>query len=199
MTVLESKTPVMPVTDRVENHRMGEEMGLLLGDYPRDAWPDHPYFAKSISNWMGAHEMFRRLGGIASGEVELFLGKDREANEFAGKLSYYGGLLVRNLHGHHTWEDRHFFPELSTADNRFDRGLELLEGDHRELDALLEGFVLSGNRVIKLIDLEDEQSARNEGGKLLDTATGIEALLNRHLADEEDLVVPILLHHKMRG
>ena len=30
-------------------------------------------------------------------------------------------------------------------------------------------------------------------------ASTIEALLDRHLADEEELAVPIILHHKLRG
>ena len=154
-----------------------DDMRLLLTQYPRDAWPDHPNFAASIQNWMD---------------------KSRAPDDFAGRLSVYGNLLVRNLHGHHSWEDRSFFPELSAADARFDHGLDMLEADHGVLDEVLDRFTRVGNRVTKLLQL-DEVQARDEAGLLLDIAVEIESYLSRHLTDEEDLVVPILLHHKLRG
>lgn len=175
-----------------------QDMGLLLRDYPRDAWPDHPNFARSIQNWMGAHQMFRQLGDVTRSETEMYLDRARDANDFAGRLSVYGNLLVRNLHGHHTWEDRAFFPELAAADSRFEHGLEMLESDHEVLDDVLERFTRAGNRVVKLVQL-DEAQARDEAGDVLKIATEIEGYLARHLADEEDLVVPIILHHKLRG
>ncbi len=128
----------------------------------------------------------------------LTLDRTRDPDDFAGRLSVYGNLLVRNLHGHHGWEDRSFFPELSAADPRFDRGLAMLEADHGLLDEVLDRFTRVGNRVTKLIQL-DEVQARDEAGELLDIASEIEGYLARHLSDEEDLVVPILLHHKLRG
>jgi len=175
-----------------------EDMRLLLRDYPRDAWPDHPNFAASIQNWMGAHQMFRRLGDITRSETEKYLDKTRDPDDFAGRLSVYGNMLVRNLHGHHGWEDRSFFPELMVADGRFEHGLDMLEKDHEALDDVLDRFTRAGNRVTKLIQL-DERQARDEAGGLLDIASEIEGFLARHLSDEEDLVVPIILHHKLRG
>ncbi|WP_282152670.1 hypothetical protein [Ruegeria atlantica] len=52
--------------------------------------------------------------------------------------------------------------------------------------------------MIKLIQL-DEAQARSEVGSLRDTSEAIEAFLKRHLSDEEDLAVPIILHHRLRG
>jgi hypothetical protein len=43
------------------------------------------------------------------------------------------------------------------------------------------------------------QDAPSELPEVLNQATGIQAFLDRHLTDEEDLTVPILLHHKLRG
>ncbi|MCG6904388.1 MAG: hemerythrin domain-containing protein [Rhodobacter sp.] len=174
------------------------DMGLLLRDYPRDAWPDHPNFARSIQNWMGAHQMFRQLGELTRSETELYLNKDRDADDYAARLAYYGDLLVRNLHGHHGWEDRSFFPELARADARFEHGLDMLESDHAALDEVLDRFTRTSNRVVKLVQL-DEAQARPEAGEVRGIAAEIEAYLSRHLSDEEDLVVPIILHHKLRG
>lgn len=175
-----------------------QEFHILLGDYPREAWPDHPNFAQSIQNWMGAHQMFRQLGDIVTKETEKLLDKSRDPKVFIDHFGYYGNLLVRNLHGHHHWEDHEYFPELSAADPRFDHGLDMLETDHHELDKVLDALTQTGNRTLKLMHL-DESQGFEEANKLLEHAYGIERFLKRHLSDEEDLVVPILLHHKMRG
>ena len=69
---------------------------------------------------------------------------------------------------------------------------------HQVLDEMPDAFTETANRVIKLIQL-DEKSARDEAGPLHETALAIEVLLARHLVDEKDLAVPIILHHKLRG
>ncbi len=181
---------------RTEN--MPSDLRILLDEYPRNSWEAHPGFKEKTRHWLGAHQMFRQLGQITREETERFLDKSRSADEFAARLSYYGDALVRNLHGHHGWEDFSYFPELSAADPRFDTGLEILEKDHKALDAVLNSFTKTANRVIKLVQL-DEKQARDEAGKLHDVAQVIETFLKRHLSDEEELAVPIILHHRLRG
>lgn len=177
---------------------MPSEMQVLLTDYPRDSWDAHPGFKQKTRNWLGAHKMFRQLGGIIREETERYLEKSRALDDFAARLSYYGDAMVRNLHGHHHFEDHSYFPELSAADPRFDAGLLILEKDHETLDAVLNEFTETSNRTIKLIQL-DEKQAREEAGKLHGVAQTIETFLDRHLTDEEELAVPIILHHRLRG
>jgi len=173
------------------------ELHTLLRAHPRDSWPDHPNFARSIQNWMGAHQGFRRLGALLQTETEALISKQIDDERFARQLSRYGNILVNNLHGHHTWEDRSFFPELTEADPRFENGINMLESDHNVLDETLERFTHQGNRILKLFDL-DKQQAMEEARIFRDTTQEIAGFLPRHLADEEDLVVPILLHHELR-
>ena len=130
--------------------------------------------------------------------TESYLNGDKDAQDFAGHLAYRGNALVGNLHGHHGWEDHSYFPELSAADPRFDLGLDILEKDHAALDVVLDNFTRTANRAIKLIQL-DENAAREEAGKLHVITETIEAFLKRHLTDEEELAVPIILHHRLRG
>jgi hemerythrin-like domain-containing protein len=174
------------------------DMQTLLRDLPRDGWPDHPHFARSIQTWMNAHSGFRRLGKIVLDDTEGFLDHRQDGQAYAGRLAHFGNLLVRNLHGHHTWEDRSYFPELRAADPRFGEGLEMLESDHSALDGLLERFTRQANRVVQLATLEPGQMTE-EAKPVRDTAAQLRRFLDRHLADEEDLVVPILLHHGLRG
>ena len=142
--------------------------------------------------------MFRRVSERVRLDAEALLNKDMALDDYAGRLSYYGGNLVGNLHGHHGWEDHSYFPELSAADPRFDAGLEVLEKDHADLDRVLDDFTQQANRVIKLAHL-DEAQAFEEAAGVHQTSTVIEAFLKRHLGDEEELAVPIILHHRLRG
>ncbi|WP_246534394.1 hemerythrin domain-containing protein [Aliiroseovarius lamellibrachiae] len=177
---------------------MPEAMRVLLQDYPRDSWQAHPGFHENTRHWLGAHQMFRQLGELVQREAETYLDKGRSDDTFAAHLSYYGDALVRNLHGHHGWEDHSYFPELCAADPRFEAGLEILEQDHADLDAVLDRFTRAANRTIQLIQL-DPAAVRAEVGGLHTEAKAINAFLARHLGDEEDLAVPIILHHRLRG
>ncbi len=182
----------------IRTEDMPSDMQTLLREYPRDAWDAHPGFREKTRHWLGAHRMFRQLSAAVRKDTESYLNGDKDPQDYAGRLSYRGNALVGNLHGHHGWEDHSYFPELSAADPRFDAGLEILEKDHAALDVVLDSFTRTANRAIKLVQL-DEKAAREEAGKLHGVAETIEAFLERHLSDEEELAVPIILHHRLRG
>lgn len=185
-------------TYTIRQDEMPQEMRFLLDEYPRDSWDAHPGFREKTQHWLGAHQMFRRVAERIRLDTEMLLNKDVALDDFAGRLSHYGGNLVGNLHGHHGWEDHSYFRELLAADPRFDAGLELLEKDHADLDKVLDDFTRTANRVIKLMTL-DEAQAYAEAGQVHKTSETIEAFLKRHLSDEEELAVPIILHHRLRG
>lgn len=175
-----------------------DEMRILLDKYPREAWDAHPNFKQATRNWLGAHKMFRALSKAVRQDAEHYLDKLIDPQIYAARLSYRGNALVGNLHGHHGWEDHSYFPELSAADPRFDSGLEILENDHLILDQVLHNFTDAAINTINLIDL-DRKTAFDEAASVYESAQVIEKLLTRHLQDEEELAVPIIIHHKLRG
>ncbi len=182
----------------IRTEDMPSEMQVLLHDYPRDTWPSHPGFREKTKHWLDAHRMFRKLAASVRGDVEDFLDANMDAEGFANAVSANGNALVRNLHGHHGWEDRVYFPELSKAEPRFDAGMAILENDHAELDFVLDQFTRTANRTIQLCQLDAER-LKDEAAVLYGVAGTIEAFLDRHLKDEEELAVPIILHHRLRG
>lgn len=173
-------------------------MQVLLNEYPREAWEGHPNFKNATRQWLRAHQMFRRLSEIVRVDTEQYLDEKLDAEKYASRLSVYGSRLVGNLHGHHGWEDHEFFPELSAADHRFDSGLEILEKDHEVLDTVLDRFTKSANNSIQMLQL-DQAGARDFVGEVHEASEAVEKLLARHLVDEEELAVPIIIHHKLRG
>ncbi|MEN9062427.1 hemerythrin domain-containing protein [Ponticoccus litoralis] len=184
--------------DITQREGLPPEMRTLYRDLPRDGWPDHPGFHKATRQWMGAHLGFRQIGALLQTETERFLDGETPEDLYAERLGAFGGRLVGNLHGHHAREDRRFFPELEAADARFARGLEMLEADHVVLDERLDRLTRQANRVITLETL-DPAGMAEEAKPLRDTLEGLNGFLDRHLTDEEDLVVPIVLHHRLRG
>ena len=66
------------------------------------------------------------------------------------------------------------------------------------MDETLDRFTRASNRYLKLLDL-DPTSADQELGDIHTAGCQIQSLLSRNLQDEEDLIVPIILHHKLRG
>ena len=185
-------------TYTIRQTEMPEEMRILFDQYPRDSWDAHPGFKEKTRHLLGAHQMFRRVAERVRLDTETLMDRSMGLEDYAGRLSHYGGNLVGNLHGHHGWEDHSYFPELSAADPRFEAGLEVLEQDHADLDKVLDDFTRTANRLIKLSAL-DEAQAHDEAGPVHATASTIEAFLKRHLTDEEELAVPIILHHRLRG
>jgi len=113
----------------------------------------------------------RRLSATVGKETETYLDNLQSPEVFASRRSYYGNALVSNLHGHHGWEDRSYFPKLSAADPRLDVGFRLLNKDHQDLDIVLDEFAKLANRAIKLVQCGESQ-IRQEADQLHRHAPG---------------------------
>src|SRR6056297_106083 len=167
-----------------------EALRVLLADYPRDGWQAHPQFQGLVSFWLERHMMFRQLMAHMTRETEAFLDADRDAAGFAQGVARYGGTFVNQLHGHHQIEDHHYFPILRDRDARIERGFDLLDADHHALDGILNRFVEQANGAIQGVGGKDP---RLGAGLFRDGLIELESLIDRHLTDEEDLIVPVIL------
>jgi hemerythrin-like domain-containing protein len=102
-------------------------------------------------------------------------------------------MLIHELHGHHQIEDTQYFPTLAGLDKTAAQGFDLLDADHQSLDQLLHDLAEGANRVLRGCDTA--AAFTDASGALHKQITGFKPLLNRHLTDEEELVVPVLLKH----
>jgi hemerythrin-like domain-containing protein len=107
-------------------------------------------------------------------------------------VSAIGGHLVQDLLGHHQIEDDAYFPQMVQLERRLGRGFDILDRDHHALDALLDGFVKSANQALQAKD------SRAAAGRFREGLMPFERQLIRHLQDEEDLIIPVILKHRMR-
>jgi len=173
-----------------------DALQVLLQDYPREAWEAAPNFHGLVSFWLERHMMFRQLMAHMKAETEGFLTGERDPQNFARGIGRYGGVFVQQLHGHHHIEDHHYFPILREKDARIETGFDLLDADHHALDGILNRFVEQANGAIQGIGGAD---ARTPAGALREGLIDLERLIGRHLDDEEDLIVPVILKYGAAG
>ncbi|MBC2834260.1 hemerythrin domain-containing protein [Paragemmobacter straminiformis] len=162
----------------------------LLHAHPRAGWPDHPQFHGLVSFWLDRHMGFRHLMARIRTETQSLIDGTADPDSFPQRLVPLGRRLVDELIGHHRIEDDAYFPELAALEPRLAHGFEILDTDHHALDALLDSFVTDANTLLQSPD------RRAQAGRFHDSLSPFTAQLERHLADEEDLILPVILKHR---
>jgi iron-sulfur cluster repair protein YtfE (RIC family) len=174
-----------------------DALRILLKDYPRDAWEADPAFSQLIRFWLDRHLMFRRLLAGLTTDTEAALNANLDIPDYANRLSRLGSHFLQHLHGHHQIEDAHYFPRLVTLDDRLTRGFRILDRDHHAIDGHLSIFADEANSVLTRATAPKAPMAELEALRLgLLRMTGF---LDRHLTDEEELIVPVLLKYQPEG
>lgn len=173
-----------------------DALRVLLRDYPREAWGEDPRFHGLVSFWLQMHLQFREELAWMRQQARAVLAGEIDPHDWAPGLARRGGQLVQHLHGHHSIEDHHYFPVLAARDPRITRGFEILDGDHKELDGLIAGFVDRANGALSSLE---GAAFHDRAAQFHDGLLRFERFLERHLTDEEDLVVPVLLRDGETG
>lgn len=169
-----------------------ESLRIFLDRYPRDGWLEHRNFGERMQFWMGVHGGFRQLGtalssattGLREGEVT----PEGFRQWFVPRLNY----LLSHLHTHHQIEDFDYFPLLTEAEPRLARGFEVLETDHEAIHVTIATLTEAANAFV-VVDSQDREALLRSGDTYADASDHLIRQLMRHLDDEEDLIVPLVL------
>ncbi len=164
-----------------------EALRVLVETLPRSGWEAHPNFDGLTRFWLDRHLMFRDVLGRLRSGAEARLDGKIDPMRHARETQRYAGFLLNELHGHHSIEDHHYFPVLQGLDARVARGFDLLDADHVALDGHMHRLAEVTNAYLA------EFEAAAGAGRLREALAGFERFLDRHLTDEEDLVVPVIL------
>ncbi|SFQ96265.1 hemerythrin domain-containing protein [Poseidonocella sedimentorum] len=169
-----------------------EHLRVLAEKYPAPTWAAHPNFNDLTSFWLERHLMFRQLLDkmIADAEVAL---DGAPGPRFGAELSRYGGFFLNQLHHHHMIEDDHYFPQFTALDARLERGFEILDADHHALDAHIRDFGQHTNAVLAALQAPGDK--RTALGRLHEVQEDFRKFLHRHLTDEEEIIVPLILEY----
>lgn len=166
-----------------------DALRVLVTEYPRADWEAHANFNDLVRFWISRHLLFRRLLTRIEAETEAYIDRRVGFETYAPRLSQLAGTLLNELHGHHQIEDHQYFPRLARLDGRVTHGFDLLDADHQAMDGLLHGAADAANATLRT----------RAAGPFLDEMARFSRLLDRHLVDEEELVVPVILASGFRG
>jgi hypothetical protein len=173
-------------------HGLPEDLRYLVAKYPREDWQAHENLHGMASMWLQRHDMFRELGGILTGAIADYREGRSDARGFAGFFAPRLQFFLGQLDGHHNVEDQHYFPVFARAESRLRRGFDILDGDHHLIHEALERNAESANGFLRVLQ-EGEDRQRFAADAYAGENERLVAMLARHLEDEEDLIIPLIL------
>lgn len=171
-----------------------EALRVLLKDYPRDSWRSHRLPITEF--WLDKHNYFRhQCAALESAASDYREQRSAPAEFGAMAIPRLQGFLGA-LHGHHQIEDYHYFPSFRAAEPRLAPGFDVLADDHELLHQGIVDIVETANQFISTIRegaSSNMDTQRHAGDRFVNTATIVYRRLLRHLDDEEDLIIPLML------
>ena len=102
-------------------------------------------------------------------------------------------FFLQQLNAHHQIEDLHYFPVFQAAEARLAHGFDVLETDHQVIH---DADRRDGRERQRLPARRRQRPGRRcarPATTMRETSSGLLRLLTRHLGDEEDLIIPLIL------
>lgn len=169
-----------------------DDLKLLIARYPRDAWQGHANLGDLARFWLSIHDGFRQAGfALAKGAADYREGR-LSAVEYRAWFRPRLQTFLGHLEGHHTIEDHQFFPVFGRAEPRLLRGFEVLETDHDNIHAQMEATFEAANAFLRAGE-GDRDAMLRAGDAYAAAGQALLRKLGRHLEDEEDLIIPLIL------
>ena len=171
---------------RHPDSRLETDWLFLYNKLPPEQWFAADYAYKT-SGWLKVHTNIRKRQRILTQISEAYIDGEFDWAEYRSQILKRINMHILKLHQHHGVEDDGFFPEFIRMYPQLAPAFEILGHDHEYLNALLD-----------TLQIQNDTLARSEGeDKLLaeqlhETLVKVTDLLQQHLTDEEDLVIPIL-------
>ena len=168
------------------------DLCLLIDRYPREVWGAHANLGAMARFWLQRHDMFRDIAGALQQATTAFREGTASAADFRAWFPPRLQFLLQQLNAHHQVEDLHYFPVFQAAEARLARGFEVLEADHATIHESIVGTVDSANAFLRAVT-NDADALRTTGERYTGTSEALIRQLSRHLGDEEDLIIPLIL------
>jgi hemerythrin-like domain-containing protein len=169
-----------------------EELRVLAARYPREQWDAHPNLGEMARFWLSRHAMFRELSSAIDQIAANFrtgkLPPEQYARQFVPRLQF----MLDQLNVHHQIEDLHYFPIFRAAHDRLARGFDVLESDHHHIHSDMARTAETANALLRSLQGGGDMMRRC-GDDYADASGVLLKGLVRHLDDEEDLIVPLIL------
>lgn len=172
-----------------------EDLLYLARRHPRP-WDGAPGLAGTGEIWLGNHRYFRAVTDWLAGFVDGLRVADVPPDAFPAPFRSRVGALLSGLDGHHRIEDQYYFPRFMQAEPRLLHGFEIMEDDHHVIHRAIFELSSAGRALVEALGAPSERlspDAARAADAAAGTFGGFRTALARHLDDEEDLVIPLLL------
>ncbi|MEZ5811123.1 MAG: hemerythrin domain-containing protein [Rhizobiaceae bacterium] len=179
--------------ERLETRQgLPDDLSWLYRRYPRDLWQHHENLGGMAGFWLKRHDMFREIGPMLRRGIDGYRENPDDPASLAAWLAPRINFFLGELNGHHQIEDHHYFPVFKHVEPTLTRGFDLLDSDHHVIHEALERNAETANAFFRSL-AEGSDSARFAADSYAGENEKLIALLLRHLEDEEDLIVPMIL------
>lgn len=174
------------------------DLRVLFDRYPRDVWPGHPNLGRLARFWLSIHDGFRHHGAALEASASDFREGLVTPQQFRANFAPRLQTFLSHLEGHHQIEDYEFFPRFGDAEPRLLRGFEILELDHGTIHHAMDRMADTANAFMAA-EAGDRDAMLRAGDDYVASGEALIRLLGRHLEDEEDLIVPLILERSEAG
>ena len=175
------------------------EIAYLRAAYPAAEWRRHAAFGQLSAFWLQIHDSLRAQAAELQAVTRAFQpGTDDPAtfqHAFVPRLNHF----LQHLNAHHHIEDSAYFPKFRALDPRMVRGFDLLEADHGLIEETLRASVDGARGLLAALAQPDRDGRQRALEAYAGPSDTLLVLLRRHLADEEELVIPAMLEHGERA
>lgn len=169
-----------------------QDLRVLLEQYPRAVWLQHPNLGRLARFWLDIHDGFRAFGGRLEASAADFREGRVTPDSFRASFAPRLQMFLSHLDGHHQIEDYQFFPVFSEAEPRLVQGFDVLEKDHHIIHGAMDRMVETANAFLQT-PAGDRDRMRFAADEYVTAGERLIRMLHRHLGDEEDLIIPLIL------
>ena len=175
-----------------DERRLTDDLLVLARQYPRETWTGHERLGDLARFWLERHQMFRQFDAAIRQNTDAAVRREVDLDAYRPWLVRSLNRYLGDLEGHHQVEDNHYFPVFRAAEARLGAGFDLLDADHDAIHHAIEEIVAHANGFLQA-DPSDPAAVMSALNRFRDGNLELGRGLIRHLDDEEDLVIPLIL------
>lgn len=174
------------------------EIAYLRSRFPVDGWRGHPNYGQLTAFWLHVHETLRVGDAHLQRALEAFRMDPSDPGGFGRRFAPRLAGFHQHLDAHHRIEDQAYFPKFRAIDPRMAMAFDMLESDHAVIHGCIERSLRSAGHLLASLAAGGDP-VRLAADAHAHDAGRLSALLLRHLADEEEIVVPAMLEFGERS
>jgi hypothetical protein len=140
--------------------------------------------------------LFRELSVLTGGMTADLREGRMSPTTFLPLFQRRMGLLLGELDRHHHVEDDYYFPTFAAASPKLQKGFDILDNDHGVIHGAIHSLGAASRELIATLSGEvsgRDGDALRVAERLTGEIEGFDRTLLRHLDDEEDLIIPLIL------